>query len=375
MVAQRKLEAARARATEAAPIVWMLGHAGAGQTSLVAHLAHGWRAALRPSFEPATATAEQFAHPEELPLIRFLLTTGLQPGQAYDPAEDMGFMEASPGLVLVTLAAGDIDHGGLRATLRQIRDAHPEWPVLVAQTRLHELYPAGGGHPLPYPFAPAAGAGDIPAELAAALAGQRAAFAGLADGFVPLDVTEGEAARDPPDYGLPALLEAMRVLAPALAPGLAPGPDPEEGLRQQVIIPWAMAAAAADAPPFPLLGGIPAMAFQAAMVRAIARRFGLGADAAIWAALIAGLGAGFLLRHAMGWAVRQVLKLAPFWGSAAVAAWTFAVTLGLGEAAIRICRDEAEDRRPTPEALRAAFRAGLRRGGALHDAGRGGAPY
>lgn len=372
---ERKLEGARVRAADAAPIVWMLGHAGAGQSSLVAHLAHGWRAALRPAFEPATPTAEQFAHPEELPLIRFLLTTGLLPGEPYDPRADIEFMEASPGLILVTLAAAELDHGGLRAALRAIREAHPEWKVLVAQTRLHELYAEGADHPMPYPFAAIAGAAAVPAPLAVALAAQRLAFEGLADGFVPLDLTEGKGLHEPHDYGLPALMEAMRLLAPALIPGLAPGPDPEEGIRQQVILPWALAAAAADAPPLPLLGGVPAMVFQAAMVRAIARRHGLGSDAAIWAALIAGLGAGFLLRHAMGWMVRQVLKLAPFWGSAAVAAWTFAVTCGLGEAAIRICRDEAEDRRPTPQALREAFRDGQRRGDALHDAGRGGAPY
>lgn len=375
MGVQRKVEAARARASDAAPILWMLGHAGAGQTSLVAHFVHGWRAALRPTFEPATPTAEQFAYPEELPLIRFLLTTGLQHGEHYDPSDDMAFMEASPGLILVTVSAAEQDHGGLRAALRAIREAHPEWKVLVAQTRLHELYAEGAGHPAPYPFTPAASVSPVPPALAAALAAQRAAFAGLADGFVPLDLTEGAALREPHDYGLPQLLSAMKALAPELAPGLAPGADPEEGIRRQVILPWAIAAAAADAPPLPLLGGVPAMAFQAAMVRAIARRFGLASDAAIWAALIAGLGAGFLLRHAMAWVVRQVFKLAPFWGSAAVSAWTFAVTCGLGEAAIRICRDEAEDRRPSPRALREAFHNGQRRGGALHDAGRGGAPY
>lgn len=249
--------------------------------------------------------------------------------------------------------------------------------MLLAQTRLHELYPEGAQHPLPYAFAPSAPPVLVPPALARALAAQQAEFAGLVDGFVPLDLTEGDTLHDPPDYGLAPLIEAMQRLAPALAPGLAPAPDPEAGIRQQVILPWALAAAAVDAPPLPLLGGVPAMAFQAAMVRAIARRYGLASDAAIWAALIAGLGASFLLRHAMGWVVRQVLKLAPFWGSAAVGAWTFAVTCGLGEAAIHICRDEAADRRPSAQALREAFRAGQQRahrGGALHDAGRGGAP-
>ena len=36
--------------------------------------------------------------------------------------------------------------------LREARRRHPDWPVVVAQTGLHRLYPAGSGHPEPYPY-------------------------------------------------------------------------------------------------------------------------------------------------------------------------------------------------------------------------------
>ena len=36
--------------------------------------------------------------------------------------------------------------------LQQARRRHPDWPVVVAQTGLHRLYPAGMAHPIPYPY-------------------------------------------------------------------------------------------------------------------------------------------------------------------------------------------------------------------------------
>jgi uncharacterized protein (DUF697 family) len=138
---------------------------------------------------------------------------------------------------------------------------------------------------------------------------------------------------------------------------------------------WAIAAAASDLPPLPGLGGLPAVALQAAMVRAIARRFGVTADGTVWASLFTLLGGSFLLRHGIGWMLRQALKLAPVWGSFAAAGWSFAVTFGIGEAAIHLCREEALGRKATPAALREAFRQGHQEGAALHGAGRGSASY
>jgi uncharacterized protein (DUF697 family) len=366
----------RADATAAAPIIWMLGPAGSGQTRLLAELTRSWRSAIRHELQPATATAEMLPFPAELPRLRFLLTVGLNPGTSYDPAEDLAVMEGRPGLVLVTLAAGDRDFAPLAALLTRLRDVHPDWPILVAQTRLHELYPEGRQHPLPYAFdADGLPGPEVPAELADTLRAQRAALAGRRLRFVPLDLTEPEQGQAVLDYGAEALRHAIALLAPEVAARLEIRDDPEHWIRRQVVLPWAAAAAASEAPPFPLLGGLPAIAFQAAMVRAIARRFGVGADGTVWATLASALGGSFLLRYGLGWLLRQGLKLAPPWGSAVAAAWSFAVTCGMGEAAIRLCREEAAGRQATPEALREAFRLGHEEGAAMHGAGRGSASF
>ena len=49
-----------------------------------------------------------------------------------------------------------VQHVVLRR-LQQARRRHPEWPVVVAQTGLHRLYPVGMGHPQPYPYTGGAG--------------------------------------------------------------------------------------------------------------------------------------------------------------------------------------------------------------------------
>jgi uncharacterized protein (DUF697 family) len=359
-----------------APVVWMLGPAGSGQTSLLAELTHGWRSALRHALEPVTPTAEMLPFPAEAPRLRFLLTTGLVPDVPYDASADLAVMETQPGLILVTLAAADTALAPLASLLRQLHAAHPAWPILVAQTRLHALYEAGAQHPMPYAFDAEGAPGPlVPARLADALRAQRVALAGLGLRFVPLDLTEPEQGQAVLDYGAEALREAIALAAPAVAARLKSDQDPETHIHRQVVLPWALAAAASEAAPLPVFGGIPALAFQVAMVRAIARRYAVGADGTVWATLLTVLGGGFLLRYGLGWMLRQGLKLAPIWGAAAAAAWSFAVTCGIGEAAIRLCREEAAGRQATPEALREAFRLGHREGAAVHGAGRGSASF
>lgn len=358
------------------PVIWMVGPAGSGQTRLLAELTQSWRSAIRHELTPATPSAEMLAFPPEAPRLRFLLTEGLTPGQAYDPAEDMAVMQERPGLILLTLPAAETELSPLVALLARIRDAHPDWPILVAQTRLHELYPPGLQHPVPYAYdADGAPGGAVPPRLAEALRGQRVRLAASRLRFVPVDLTEPPQGQAVLDYGAEALRHAITLLAPEVAAGLEPPADPEAGIHSQLVLPWALAVAASDLPPLPILGGLPAIALQAAMVRAIARRFGVAADGTVWAGLFTLLGGTFLLRHGLGWLLRQGLKLAPVWGAAAAAAWSFAVTFGIAEAAIHLCREEALGRKATPEALREAFRQGHEAGAALHGAGRGSASF
>jgi hypothetical protein len=144
-------EDARKRAQAIAPVVWLLGKTGAGKTAIVAALTGDQYAQVGEGFEPCTRTAGFYDVPPEVPLLRFLDTRGL--GEAgYDPTKDIAWCEGQSHLLLVAMQVADpVQHTVLRV-LRLARRRHPDWPVVVAQTGLHRLYPVGTGHPKPYPY-------------------------------------------------------------------------------------------------------------------------------------------------------------------------------------------------------------------------------
>src|SRR6202165_6342139 len=142
---------ARPRARALAPVVWLLGKTGAGKTAIVSALTGDPRAQVGEGFEPCTRTAAFYDVPQEAPLLRFLDTRGL--GEAdYDPAKDIAWCEKQSHLLLVVMQVSDpVQHTVMHA-LPQARRRHPDWPVVVAQTGLHRLYPVGIGHPKLYPY-------------------------------------------------------------------------------------------------------------------------------------------------------------------------------------------------------------------------------
>ncbi|MEI6159473.1 MAG: hypothetical protein WCP77_06555 [Roseococcus sp.] len=344
------------------PVIWLLGLPGSGQTSLVAGLLDQWRSVLRHDLAPATATAEMLEWPLEAPRIRFLITTGFTVEAPYDPAEDLAFIGQAPALILAVLRADEPDAGPLHALLTRVRATELHAPILLAQTDLHALYPRDARHPMPYPY----GAGGlpgpgVPSVLAEALKAQRKLFDGVVAGFVPVDFTSAAQGFPPGDYGLAALRAAMHRLAPEWMTAIAPLAAPESGLWARAILPWALAAAAADA--LPGLVGVPALAAQGLLLRAISRRFGLSSDITVWAYAAGVLGTGLVLRSGLAWALNG---LSPFGSMAALAAWSFLASCLIGVLAVRFCRIEAEGIHPStlpPEQARKVEQA-VGRGGA-----------
>jgi uncharacterized protein (DUF697 family) len=348
-----------------APLVWLLGKTGAGKTSIIAALTGAPAAAVGDGFTPTTLGARLYPFPADAPALRFLDTRGLEDTASDDPAEAMAFAQAEAAVLMIALRVDDLSPGPVLDAAQAARRARPDMPVIVAQTRLHDLYAADEDHAVPYPFDGTAADGarpGLPAPLRQALIAQRRLFEGLrgpAPCFVPVDLTRPDDGFTPPDYGADALWRALDEAAPQVAAALRPAGL--ASLRQTVILPWATAAAASDAVPLPVLGGLSAAGLQAAMVRAIARRFGLETGRGLWAEFVGLLGARFALGYGGRFIARQVLKLAPIWGTAAVAAWSFAVTWGLGEAAVAYCTARAGGQTPDRAAMTRAYREGLAR--------------
>lgn len=361
-----------------APVVWLLGKVQSGKTSIIRAITESSDAAIGDGFRPCTRTARLYAFPEDMPVLRFLDTRGL--GEAnYDPAEDLAFAEHAAHLILATVRAMDPDQSALFEALRQVRRRHPDWPVVVAQTSLHEAYAPNSGHIVPYPFEPAAPShviAAIPPDLMRALAYQRSLFDKLpgrgAILFVPVDLTRPGDGLPPVNYGLDALTEALATVAPAsmlAALSAMPGfrSDPKARSADPIVMGHAMAAAGGDLVPIPVAGAIAASTIQARMLSQLGRLYGVEWDRRAYAELTAAIGAGTVAKVAAGVGLRQLAKLLPVYGqtagAAASAAASFAVTYALGKAAVYYLHGRrlgTSDRSGIAEAYQQALREAFR---------------
>jgi len=340
-------EHVRARAQIAAPVVWLLGKTGAGKTAVVSALTGDTRAAIGEGFAPCTRSASFYDVPAEAPLLRFLDTRGL--GEVdYDPAADIAWCEGRAHLLLVAIQVADPAQATVLRVLRLVRRRHPEWPVVVAQTGLHRLYPAGGGHPATYPFT--GGPEDehnasIPQALRQALSYQRGLFAGLRGLpplFVPIDFTLPEDGFAPGDLGLEALWRALEAAGPSAFEALhrARADAESDQIRARarpLIYGHGAASAGAGALPVPFVGMSGLVGSLALMLRALAARYGISWTPGTFAQFSGTIGGGALAWWGVRYGFRELLKLIPVVGTATAgalnAATAFAITVGIGEAA------------------------------------------
>ena len=340
-------EDARKRAQAIAPVVWLLGKTGAGKTAIVAALTGDRRAEVGEGFEPCTRTAAFYDVPPEAPLLRFLDTRGL--GEAdYDPAKDIAWCEEQSHLLLVVMQVADPVQHAVLHTLQQARRRHPEWPVVVAQTGLHRLYPLGMGHPKPYPYT--GGSEDethapLPHALRQALAHQRRLFDGLHGSrprFVPVDFTAPEDGFPPHDFGLEMFWRVLQGVGPNAfeALHLARADAKSDRIRAKthpLIYAYSAAAAGAGAVPIPIVGMGGLAGILAIMLRGLAFRYEVAWTPGTFAQFSGAVGGGALAWWILRYGFRELLKLIPMIGTVAAgalnAAAAFAVTVGIGEAA------------------------------------------
>jgi uncharacterized protein (DUF697 family) len=340
-------EDARKRAQAVAPVVWLLGKTGAGKTAIVAALTGDQRAEVGEGFEPCTRTAAFYDVPPEVPLLRFLDTRGL--GEAdYDPAKDIAWCEGQSHLLLVVMQVADPVQQTVLRVLRQARLRHPDWPVVVAQTGLHRLYPASTWHAKPYPYT--GGSEDethaaLPHALRQALAHQRRLFDGLPGApprFVPIDFTVPEDGFPPHDFGLEMFWRALQEAGPRAfeALHLARADAESDRIRAKarpLIYGSGAAAAGAGAVPIPIVGVGGLAGILAITLRGLAIRYGVAWTPGTFAQFSGAVGGGALAWWTLRYGFREMLKLIPMVGTVAAgalnAAAAFAVTVGIGEAA------------------------------------------
>ena len=324
----------RAKSTLPKPVIWLLGKTQSGKTSIIRAMTGSTQPEIGNGFRPCTRTARLYAFPNDAEcLVRFLDTRGL--GEAsYDPAEDLAFCQGQAHLLMVVVRAMDHALAAAQATVRAVRKAKPEWPVIVVQTALHDGYARGTGHPVPYPFDAEPWPDTVARDLARSLIHQREQFAGLASRFVAVDFTLPEDGFLPELYGLGSLWAAVEAELPlGLRTMLRQQPELQADLADLYyrtawphILFYSVAAGAAGAVPFPLVSVPSVVAIDAQMFHAIASIYQQRLTSQVMSELGGAIGTGFLVRLAG----RSLLAMIPGVGTAAAAIYTAATTYALG---------------------------------------------
>ena len=332
------------------PVVWMLGKVQAGKSSIVRALTGSSLAEIGSGFRPCTTASRIYDCPEDEPAIRFLDTRGI--GEVnYDPGEDIAYSERHAHLLLVVMRAMDHAQDDIIRVVTKVRRRRPKWPIVVAQTALHDGYGAGMDHVMPYPFNVepggvmlSASSLALPADLIRSLVYQRTLFQSLeGDGtiaFVPLDFTDDSDDFRPRNYGLEALVGTLRSAAPeALSVALeamhGSNFDAVAMRAHSHIVGHAVAAGAVDV--VPLAGAVAVPGVQAKLLHSIGRIYGVEWDRQMLIQFGGCLGSSIVTRILASFGIRQAAKLLPGYGqtigAAAAAVTSFTTTYALGKAA------------------------------------------
>jgi len=366
-------ERLRARAAATAPVIWMIGKTGSGKTSIISAVTGDTRAEVGSGFKPCTATSRVYDWPDGAPILRFLDTRGLgEPG--YDPAEDIAIAETQSHVLLVCMGVGDPNQQEIVAAVTRIRRSHREWPVIVAQTKLHGLYPPGAAHPGSYPYRgdSADDADDaIPRDVRIGLRRQRellAALPGSPPRFVPLDFTLADDGYVPPSFGREALDAALLDVGVVALENLAA--FAQDGLHggiarkaEPLILGYSTAAAGAGAVPVPVVGVGGLVAANGLMFRALAERFGVALTGQRTREFVGSLGSVALIGASARYGVRELFKLVPgigTWGGATLnSVAAFGLTYGVGQAACTYLGAVKRGQAIDPQTIRRAFKDGM----------------
>lgn len=362
-------ELEKARQHLPVPIIWLLGKTQSGKSSIVQALTGATQAEIGEGFKPCTRTAKVYDFPEEdSAFVRFLDTRGLGE-RAYNPQEDMLWCEEQSHLLMVVVKAMDHQLDTVCAAVRSITAAHPEWPVLVVQTGLHEGYPSKKtDHLLPYPLlGPEADANRLPPDLLRSLRVQQQLFEPFRPQFIAVDFTREEDGYTPQYYGLEALWSAIETVLPLnLRQMLKRNQQFADQLNDVYVkrayphvVGYALSSGVAALTPIPLVGIPLVIAVQSKLLHSIASIYGLTLTKRSVSEILGAIGIGGL---GVGLGVRELAKLIPGWGSAISGLSTAAMTYALG---MTLCFYYAQTRQGdafTPEVLKAVYERQLRLG-------------
>ncbi|MDR4516368.1 MAG: GTP-binding DUF697 domain-containing protein [Nitrosomonas sp.] len=356
------------------PVLWLIGKTQAGKTSIIRAMTGSETAEIGNGFQPCTRQSRFYDFPADIPVVRFLDTRGL--GEvSYDPADDIHYCESKAHLLIAVMKVADIKQQAVFEVLHTVRERHPEWPLLIVQTGLHECYPVGGQHIDPWPYDQTPLPDAAPADLKRALFAQRDAAADIPGHapvrWVAVDLTLPEDGFEPPEYGLEALWQAIEALSSlGLENLLTRGEavhDLYERTAHQHIVGYATTAAGLGA--LPVVDLVAVSAVQAKLLHSLATLYGQTWDKRTISEFLGLMGAGVATGYVARILGRAVAKVIPVLGQTVGAIWgasaSGATTYALGKAAVYFFVRHRNNLSVDSETIRRIYAEELERGTAI----------
>jgi len=330
------------------PVIWLLGKTGAGKSSLIRCLTGVESAQLGNGFEPCTRTAEIFDFPQELPLMRFLDTRGL--GEThYDPADDIAVCRDRSHVALVVARLDDPVQGEIAGVLGRVHKESPDTRILVVHNGTNLVT-------------------DPQARFRARSQTQQLFEEATATTLPCVEVALAPELLDRDSPGVDGLIKLLDETMPEVALLLARRElrDVERQYYSRVrnrIFWYASSAGATDMAP--VVGAVTVPSIQAAMLRSLAKSYGIEWTRSMMKEFAMALGIGVAGRFGGSYLARQLGKLIPGYGQTVMAATSgtisFAATFALGRAAAYYLHHVQHGNNIDKDEIRSLYTDALRR--------------
>ncbi len=349
------------------PAIWLLGKTQSGKSSIVHALTGSSYAEIGQGFRPCTRQSASYDFPDaETAFVRFIDTRGL--GEvAYDPAEDIAYCMNQAHLLMVVIKAMDHELDSVFTATKAIRDTHPEWPMIVVQTCLHEGYPNKSmAHIEPYPFTGEEISNRRHVDLNRSLMVQRQMFKEFKAEFVAVDLTQAEDDYQPIHYGLEHLWSAIESALPlGLQQLLKQNPQHSSEINDECaqhayphVVSYAISSGLLALTPMPGVSLSLVIATQAKLFHSIASIYGVALTKRSVSEVISAVGMGGL---AASLGVRELGKIIPS-GSVVAGLSTAAITYALGMTLCYYYGQSQQGHVVTAEMIKANYEAQLMQG-------------
>lgn len=358
----------QAREKISLPVFWLIGKTQAGKTSIIHALTGSEAAEIGNGFQPCTRYSSFYDFPQQAPLVRFLDTRGL--GEVdYDPGEDIRYCESQAHLLIAVMKIADLKQQLVFDVLHTVRMRQPDWPIIMVQTGLHELYGINRNHVIPWPFNQEPLPNEIPPDLQRALQAQHQLASGLPGTapihWVPVDLTLPEDGFNPPNYGLEPLWQTIELILPLGLQQQLGGDKEVQDLfsrsAHQHIVGYAFTAAGLGA--LPVIDWVMVTTLQAKLLRDLAKLYGQNWNKQTTIEFLSLLGTAITSSYFVRIVGRALTKLIPgvgqtigvMWGASASAATTYA----LGKAAVYFFTQRRNGLNINPDLLRKIYAEAL----------------